>query len=155
VSETAIETLRQTRPWVIFMSVITFIGAGFTLIGAISMFFMAAVIPMAGMSPGVRGADAAMGGMFGAMYGGMGVLYLVMAAGYIYPAIKLWSFGSAIGRLLSSRSTVDLEDALLHQKAYWKFLSIAIIVFVTMCILGFLVMMVLIAAGVSQATHGG
>jgi hypothetical protein len=151
VSEAAVETLRQTRPWVIFMSVVTFIGAGLTFFGAIWMFFMAALMPAGGLATGAV-ANPAIGGMFGAVYGGMGVLYLALAGGYVYPGIKLWLFGSAIGRLLSSRSPVDLEDALLQQKAYWKVLSIVVIVFVAMSILGFLAMVVVIAATVGKAT---
>jgi hypothetical protein len=90
--------------------------------------------------------------MIGAVYGGMGVMYLALAGGYVYPGVKLWSFGSAIGRLLSSRSTVDLEDALVQQKGYWKVLSIVVIVFVAMGILGFLAMVVVIAVTVGKAS---
>jgi hypothetical protein len=150
VSETAVDELRQTRPWVIFMSVVMFLEAAFTLLGAISMFAVGALLP-ATLAAGPAGGAAAMGGMMGVMYGGMGIFYLVMAAACIYPGIKLWSYGSAIGRLLSSRATVDLEDALKQQKSYWKFWGITVIVLVALGILFFIAMMIVIAAGVSKA----
>jgi hypothetical protein len=150
VSETAIDELRQTRPWVIFMSVLMFVGAAFTLLGAISMFVVGAMVPTTLAGAGNEGARA-VGGMMGVMYAGMGFFYLFVAGLSIYPGVKLWSFGSAIGRLLSSRATIDLEDALRHQKAYWKFYGISVIVLIAMGILGFGAMMIAVAAGVSKA----
>jgi hypothetical protein len=151
VSEAAIEELRQTRPWVIFMAVMTFLGAAFTLLGALGMFAMGAIIPAGLGAAGGAGANAAMGPMMGAIYGGTGFLYLCLSGAYVYPAIKLWSFGSAIGRLLASRSASDLEDALKQQKSYWKFWAIAVIALMGLGALLFIGMMIAVAAGVSKA----
>jgi hypothetical protein len=153
VSDAAIEALRQTRPWVIFMSVITFVVAAFSLLGAIFSFLAAAVGSAAGLGSGGTG-GAALAGMVGVVYGGVGILYLLIAGGYIYPGIKLWLFGSAIGRLLASRSSSDLEDALVQQKSYWKFMSIIFIATFALSMIIGVVFVIAIAAGVSKAAGG-
>ena len=80
----------------------------------------------------------------------LGLVYLPMAALYIYPALKLWGFGSAINRLVASRSSGDLEVALGQQKSFWKFAGIVTIVMIALYGLFFIGM---IAVGVSAASR--
>jgi hypothetical protein len=135
VSDAAVEMLRQTRPWVMFLSVMSFIGSGFMLLGGISMMALGALVPKgAGASPLPTAA--------------LGAVYLPMAFLYIYPALKLWSYGSAIGRLTTSRSSIDLEAALGQQKSFWKFAGITTIVLIALYIVFFIAM---IAVGVAAA----
>jgi hypothetical protein len=111
VSEAAVELLRQTRPWVILLSVFAFIGsAAMVLIG----------IFVAGF--------AAIGPVSKAPMAILGLVYLPLGLLYVYPGVKLWSYGAAIQRLAGSRSVADLEDALSQQKSFWKFSGVASIV---------------------------
>lgn len=123
VSERTVQLMYQTRPWVLFLSVLMFVGSVFMLLGGLAMFGMSAVA-------GSRG-----GGM---PMGLMGLLYLPLAALYVYPAKKLWGYGSAIGRMTTSRATSDLEAALAEQKSFWKFLGIMTIVMFGLYILVFI-----------------
>jgi hypothetical protein len=121
VSAGVIQQLAGTKPWVRFISVLTFIGAGLMLILGLVMMLMGSVIANASKNP-----------MF---TGGMGVvvavIYIVMAA-YIYPGVKLWKYANYIGLLMSSGGVADLEMALSQQRSFWKFVGIILLVFVSL-----------------------
>jgi hypothetical protein len=82
---------------------------------------------------------------------GMGALYLLMALFYVYPAIKLWSYGSRIAKLKNSLSLADLNAALHEQRRFWKFTGIVVIV-----MMGIYMLFVvgLVAAGAMAASKG-
>ena len=127
VSETSVEMLRQTKPWVMLLSVLSFLGSGFMLLGGLSMVAMGAIAP-AGASPIPMAA--------------LGAAYIPFAFLYVYPALKLWGFSSAIGRLVASRSSIDLDAALAQQKSFWKFAGITTIVMIVLyvvMIVGFMI----------------
>jgi hypothetical protein len=134
VSELALDILKQTRPWVMFLSVMSFIGSAFMLFGGIIIMVAGAFVP-------ARNGASVPTAMLGAVYIPMSLLY-------IYPALKLWGFGSAIGRLLTSRAGVDLEAALRQQKSFWKFAGITTLVLIALYIVFFIG---LVAVGVSAA----
>jgi hypothetical protein len=78
----------------------------------------------------------------------LGIVYIPLSALYIYPGLKLTKFGGAIGRLMQSRATPDLDAALEQQKSFWKFAGITTIVMIVLYILLFIGMM---AVGVGSA----
>ena len=139
VSFQAIDLLRQTRPWVMLMSVVLFLGSGFMVLGGASMILLGLFAP--------RGATGS-GPVSPAV---LGFVYLPLAVLYIYPALKLWQYASAIGRLLTSRSPVELEAALGHQKSFWKFSGITTIAVIVLYIVGIIGAVIF---GVLAATHG-
>jgi hypothetical protein len=134
VTELAVDLLRQTRPWVIFMSVLTFLGAGLMLV-------LSVVIFVAGFAS--SGSDA-----FPKF---LGLLYLPFALLYVYPGIKLWKYGSAIGRLVASRTPAELEVALAEQKSFWKYLGVVAAVVIVLYAVG---IGVAIMVGVVSAMKG-
>jgi hypothetical protein len=117
ISPQVVEALAGTKPWVRLCSVIGFIGAGFMILGGIVMMIGGAV----GLSQFSKSSGAPT-----AMFGVLGAVYIVMAFLYIYPSVKLWSYGSRIVSLMSSRSEPDLIAALHEQRAFWKFVGIMI-----------------------------
>lgn len=131
VSETTVQLMYQTRPWVLFLSVLMFLGSALLVIVGLAMF----------------GMSAAMGSSGGMPMGLMGLVYLPAAALYVYPAKKLWGYGSAIGRLTASRQVSDLEAALGEQKSFWKFLGVMTIVMFGLYILMFVGLAVVGMAG--------
>jgi hypothetical protein len=118
VSDAAVELLRKTRPWVLLLSVLSFVGGGLMILMALG------AVAVATLSREAK--PAAM----------LGVFYLPLALLYVYPALKLRSYGAAIARLTSSRAGVDLEDALGHQKSFWKYCGIASVVLIALYALG-------------------
>lgn len=134
VSELSVEMLRQTRPWVMLMGVLCFIGSAFLLLGGLGMMAMGALA-----SATTKSSAAPMA---------IGLIYIPMAGLYIYPGLKLTKFGGAIGRLLQSRASADLESALEQQKSFWKFAGITTIVMIVLYIFLIIGMM---AVGVGSA----
>lgn len=115
ITQEVIEQLTRTKPWVRLMSVLMFLGAGFMLLAAAGM--------------GIAGSIGSLrqsGNTFTSMgFGiGMAVVYVIMAALYIYPALKLWKYAGRIGSLAMTRNVMDLESALNEQRAFWKFVGL-------------------------------
>jgi hypothetical protein len=111
------EMLRQTKPWVRFMSVMMLIGSVFMVLGGIVLM--------------VSSAAGAFPGRIGALVGGM---YIGMALLYIVPAIFLWMYASRIAVFLGDRSTSALASALESQKSFWKFVGIVMLIII--CLYG-------------------
>lgn len=125
VTEGVLRQLAGTKPWVRTLSVFTFIGAGFCVLGAIGMLFLGGLGAVLNASP-----SQAMPGSGVLMAASAG--YLVVALLYIYPGIKLWKYASRIGGLLNSRSAIDLETALNEQRVFWKFAAISLIALIVL-----------------------
>ena len=113
----AVSMLRQTKPWVRFISVMMFIGSAFMVLGGL---FMMAI----GAGGGAGGA-----GWPGAAFGvGLGVAYIVFALLYIVPAVFLWKYADRIAVFMRERSTGALASALESQKSFWKFVGILMLI---------------------------
>jgi hypothetical protein len=81
---------------------------------------------------GAAGAGAPPAGMMA----GLGIVYLVLALLYIFPALYLLKYSSSIGRFVGSGRAGDLEDALQQQRKFWKFVGVLAIVMMVMFVLG-------------------
>ncbi len=122
VSPGTIAQLAGTKPWVQFISVMMWIGAGLMLLVAAGMVLL-------GTIGGTLGSQIEKSGAFaGAPLLIIGIVYGALAFIYVYPAVKLWAFANRIGSLSSTRSVADLDAALTEQRRFWKFLGIMIIV---------------------------
>jgi len=66
----------------------------------------------------------------------MGVVYLLMAFLYIFPATYLVKYSSAIGRLVSDGRPVDMEAALDQQRKFWKFAGVLALISIVLMVLG-------------------
>jgi hypothetical protein len=108
--------LTQTRPWVRLISVLTFIGAGLMIIMAIFVFF--AVGMVAGAGGGAFGSLGMAGGSVVALF------YILLAALYIMPGLYLARYASTITRLRTDKSLGVVEEALGHQRSFWRFVGI-------------------------------
>ena len=129
ISEGILENLRRTRPWVLLIAVLLFIGAVFTVIAAISM---AVVGTIGGQQAGL---PAAMGI-------GMGVGYLVSGVIYLFLGIYL------VKRSGLSASSADVEEAIGHQRSFWRLTGI-------LALFAILFMVAIIASVVIGGFAGG
>lgn len=136
VSQGVLAQLAGTKPWVRFMSVLTFVGAGFMLLAALIMLVAGGAIAATAKTGGAA-LPAGMMSVFA-------VLYALFAGVYIYPAMKLWKYANRIAGLLSSGAMMDLEGALNEQRLFWKFLGIMVI---AMFVLYFVVMIAAVGFG--------
>ena len=115
VSARSMDFLRQTRPWVLFLSVLGFIVTG--------------IMVLFGVGFGLLGMAGGGGSVVGA---GMGLLYIAISAIYFFPALFLWRYGSRIGGLMAGGQVQDLENALEAQKSFWRFTGILMAVVIVL-----------------------
>ena len=146
VAAETIAPLAGTKGWVQFMSILLWIGVGFMVVAGIGMAAAGTMVAdtIAKTQPTNPMANKA---FVLAMAG----LYVLMALFYVYPAIKLWAYGSRIGKLKNSLTTADLNAALHEQRRFWKFAGIMVIVMVTLYIL---VVVGLVGFGAMAASRG-
>ncbi len=125
VSQAVLQQLAGTKPWVRFMSVLMFFGAGMMLLLAVVIALAGSQMSRLSAIPGAApGAAPMLSGMMGTM---IAILYGVLSIVYIYPALKLWNYASRIGDLLMTGSQQDLVNALGQQRSFWKFLGILVL----------------------------
>jgi hypothetical protein len=149
VSAAAVQQLAATKPWVRFISVMTFIGAGFMLLAAAGM-VLVGLVGASGALP--KPSNGAPNPLVGGVGFGLAAVYAIMAFIYIFPGVKLWKYGSSIGQLLQTGRDEDLVAALNQQRSFWKFAGIMMILIICLYILVTIgVVMVGAVAGFSAA----
>lgn len=131
VAAETIAPLAGTKGWVQFMSVMMWLLAALCIFYAVVMIAMQGFVAkaIAQQQPGNPMAQ-------GPFMVAMGGFYLFLAFFYIYPAVKLWAYGSRIGTLKTSLRVQDLNAALHEQRRLWKFTGIMTIVFIGLMVLG-------------------
>lgn len=116
VTDTMIEHLSDTGPWVTFMAVLT-------LLSAVLMAFVAVF----GM--GVAGQTGVPAIALFFSYSLIGVLYLVFA-------LQLLNFGRAARQVREGGGTPSIEEALRYQLSFWRLLGIVTLIWLGLAVLG-------------------
>lgn len=129
ISPQVIELLSATRPWVLFISILMFIGIGFIVLAAVAFL----IIGLAGAASSSRGSTAV--GIVGAFFA---MVMLALALLSFFPAMYLARYASRITSLKASRRLTDLEGALSAQKSYWKFIGIIAVIYIGFYVLAFI-----------------
>jgi|WetSurMetagenome_2_1015567.scaffolds.fasta_scaffold155348_2 hypothetical protein len=131
LTSTAQAYLNQTRPWTRFVSVIMFIFCGLLIVASLAAIVVGVIGGFASsgsMGPGMP--FAAMGMI------PLGLFYMVLAIiSYLIPGIFLTRYASAIRFLEGNPSAEALEDALKHQKSFWRYVGILLLIFLILMIL--------------------
>ena len=133
ITGSMVDSMRSTRPWTMFLSVLGFIGAGLFLIIGIVMLFMRALPRQ----------DAQLANAF------MGVMYIVFAVVYCFPSLYLFKYSNFVKLFYQSKNEGHLESALSYQKSFWKFVGILSIITIVISILG-IIAAILIPLLISQ-----
>ncbi len=142
ITDSIVAAMRKTRPWVLFLAILGFIGAALTGFGGIAVLFSAIML---GRMDGMDTGDMA---PFGSgMMLGMGVLYIVSAVIYFMASWYLLKYAGAIKRLLASLSVAELETALNQQASFWKLMGI-------LALLTIVLLLVMLVAGGSALFMG-
>jgi predicted transcriptional regulator len=108
-SDALADILRRTRPWVLLMAIMFFIGVALMLITGVGM-------GLFGLASGEPEALAMM------------IVYPVFALLYIMPGVYLWQYASRIERYITDARTDQLASALDAQRSFWKFTGVLTIV---------------------------
>ncbi len=133
--------LDQTLPWVRFISILTFVCAGLMILAGFGMMLagMAGRLVPAGVDVGPGSFPGTIAGVF------VGLIYLVMAPVYIAPGVFLSRYATAIKFLRSNRTAEALENALKHQKSFWRYIGIVAVVGLVIMVLGLVVFLIVMS----------
>ncbi len=113
--------LKETRPWVRFMGILTAIGAALTGIGSVFALFVVA-FGSAGLAVMIM------------------ACYAFIAVVYGFAAKFLLGYASAISRAESTRNIEDVADAIELQKSFWKLIGICTAIFLVLYLIVIVVM---------------
>jgi hypothetical protein len=126
LSGPAMSYLDQTRPWVHFMSILSFVGAGMMIL----MGFVIVAASMLGL--GATGGSLPFRGLAGVF---TGLFYMALAFLYIAPGVFLHRYAGAIRELKTAGTANALEEALKHQKSFWRYVGIVSAVSIALVII--------------------
>lgn len=112
VSDRTVAALRKTRPWVVFVAVMNFIGAGFVIIGGL----------------GVMTKSAA-----------EGIGMIIGAVLVLLPGVAMIRYGQAINRLLHGGGVAELEQSMEAQASVWQIFGIYLLIYLVIIVLAAIV----------------
>lgn len=131
LNDLAIQALRESAKWCMFLAIIGFIFIGLMIIAGAVMSVAISSMPD----------DPALGqamGAFGAIKGFIGVLYILIAALYFFPIYYLYKYAAGAKQAFISGNSEVLSEALVNLKSHHKFLGIMTIVMISLYILSIL-----------------
>ena len=130
ITETMLVFLKSTSPWLRFIGIMGFVGAGLIAVWGILLLALGSVMAQVWASmPGletVSDLSESMGAAFGIL---TGILIIGVAALFFVPSHFLYKSGTKIRSYIREGREQDLELALKNNKSYWKFVGIIYIVY--------------------------
>ena len=133
LNETAKGFLKETAKWAYFLSILGYIGIGFLVIIAVFAGSIFATI-------GNKGDNISPFGAFGGVF--ITVLYLVIAALYVFPIYYLNKFAANMKNALAENNTELLTTSLEYLKSHYKFIGIMMLVMFALYALVFLFLII-------------
>lgn len=136
VSENMLDSLRATRPWVKFLSILGFVGCDLMLLAALVVGAGSSMLPPSAKAAG-----------FGP---GIAILYIVFAAFYFFPCLFMFQYAAAIGRI-GADGQPAMEEALAKQKSVWKFAGVVALVILSLEVV--VILFAILAGVVASMAH--
>ena len=119
ISETSETYLAEIKKWANFLAIMGFVGVGFMVLAAIFITVVFSIIP-----------DEQ--NMFPFPASLLGVIYLIMAVVYFFPARYLYMFSTKMKYALLNKDNDFLETSFGYLKSHYKFIGILVIVMLTL-----------------------
>ena len=113
VTERTVASLRKTRPWVVLISVLTFVYGGFMVLAGLGIMATEQV--------------------------GIGIGYIFGAAVSMLPGVALIRYGGAINKLLHGGGVAELEQAMDAQASFWQIAGIFALIGMVLIVLAIIV----------------
>ncbi len=114
-----IEYLKASSPWMKFMGIMSFIGAGILIVVGLAIMLLFPIVSQ--VLDFVSAGLAAVSSVFGFIYLAMGIVA-------IFPARYLYNFASKIRLFIETKNERAMEIALRNNKSFWKFNGIVAII---------------------------
>ncbi|MBK9735665.1 MAG: hypothetical protein IPO92_12150 [Saprospiraceae bacterium] len=132
--------LKETAKWSNFLAIVGLVMSGlFMLMGIGVMIFMGSIAG-ASEDPNLK----IFSGGFGIMYG---LIYILIAAFYVYPCLKLYGFAKKTKASINLNDSFQLTEALSQLNAMFKFMGI-----LTIIVLALYLLIILVAMGVGLSS---
>lgn len=122
-----LQALRSTRPWVIFLAILMFIGAGFMLLGGLLMVAVS-------MASHARSSQML-----------VGIIYIPFSIIYVIPGIWMVRYSVALKNFFNYGTPENLAAALASQRTFWRGMGIMAIVCIALYFVGIAVFAVITA----------
>lgn len=147
LNDLAIEALRESAKWCMFLAIVGFIFIGLMVIAGAFMSVAMSAIPDNNPAFG--------GGMnpFMAIKGYLGVVYILIALLYFFPVYYLFNYAKGTKQAFESGNSEVLTNALVNLKSHHKFLGIMTIVMIVVYILMFIGIIIFAAKYASAGMH--
>lgn len=77
----------------------------------------------------------------------LGVFYLILAGLFIIPSLRLSKYERSITRLVISNRIEDLEQAIAHQRTFWKQMGIMILIMLVLYLITIALSAIILLSG--------
>ena len=138
LNNNAVEALRESAKWSMFLAIMGFIGIGFMVVAALFIGSAMAMIPDNPSNP------------VSAIKGYLSFIYIILAALYFPTVYYLYKYASDMKTSLQARNSQSVSEALVSLKSHHKYLGISIISLIALYIIGIIVMIIVVAAKVAR-----
>jgi hypothetical protein len=139
ITRTMIESLVNTRPWVLLIGIVMIAGCVFMLFGGLAMFAL-------GNIGGFGGQE--LGPMAGAW---VGAAYLLFAVLYFFPALHLLRYAGAIKRI-GPANPAAMEAALARQASFWRLVGMLTVLLIALYAVAIAVIVAMAVIGAASGT---
>jgi len=147
ITETMLIHLKNTSPWLRFVGILGFIGAGITVLWGILFLALGSIMGQIWSSiPGIE-TFSEISGDLGAFSGILvGLLITGAAALIFFPSLYVYRFGVKIRSYLRQGREQDLELAFGNNKSFWKFVGILYIIYLAIIPVTIVIAVIIAAA---------
>jgi hypothetical protein len=123
LTEAMLIQLKGASPWLRFVGVLGFIGAGFTILTGVVFLTL---VPFFNRS--FAGIDPFNGVMEAVSFVAIAVFFIIVGVFMVLPSLFMYRFGEKIRGYLRTGAEQELEAAFKNNRLLWKFIGIICIV---------------------------
>ena len=130
LTKTMVLYLKGASPWLRFLGILAFIGAGGTMLGGV-LFLISGALGgfLTDVLTSLDTVDTVEVGVISGITIFTGVLIIITGVICFFPARFLYNFGNKIKKFLQNNSEEELESAFKNNKSFWKFAGIVAIIY--------------------------
>ena len=141
LTETSIKHIEEVAKWTKFFAILSYISIGFLIVLAL---FLGFVLPslnqdMQSTNPVVQYPKL------------FGLMYLIIAAFYIYPTVNMQRFANKVKDAINKKDSIQLEEGFGNIKSALKFIGIITIIFIAIY---FIALLIFFAFGIGMGIMG-